>query len=116
MVIINHEEITQLAFKIYCDNWPLDDVIWQLAEVSLFILKNFKVKADTMIQELIATSTIDELKPLVQNQKIIRPSKDEITDLAQRIYYQNNERSKLHWFLAEKLLLWKQVKELLPHP
>ncbi len=115
MVIIKYEEITQLAFKIYCDNWPLDDVIWQLAEVSLYILKNFKVKSDSMIQELIATSTIDELKPLVQNQKLIRPTKEEIKDLAQRIYDQSNERSKLHWFLAEKLLLWKQVKELLIH-
>ena len=47
------------------------------------------------------------------NGEIIKPSEDEIREIAEIIYHENPPKSQLDWFIAEKSLLLDEIKKLI---
>jgi hypothetical protein len=114
MPYLDKTKITSLAFRLYRAKFPLEDIIWYLAEISLLLLKNFTIivgqqySPSSFNAMQIAVLLIHDLKPPNRMGEFVYPTSDEITTVASGIYLQNYELEKLHWFLAEKMLLWEK--------
>ena len=104
------EEVTSLAFKIYKENVSLDKSIWRLAQLCVIINKNIKNGYDIKPLET------DNLVLLIREDvdgALIKASEDEIRDVAEIIYHENPSKSQLDWYIAEKTLLIKEIKEII---
>ncbi len=104
------EDVTRLAFKIYKENENLDKSIWRLAQLCVIINKNIKNGYD------IEPLETDNLVLLIREDVdgvLIKASEDEIRDVAEIIYHESPSKSCLDWYIAEKTLLLKEIKEII---
>ena len=104
------EEITELAYRRYKSGESYEKSIWYLAYYTLKINKN--IKNGGSIQPLETDNLVLLLNDNI-NGSLLEPGEEEIRDLAEYIYYEHPEKSKLHWFIAEKLLLLKEIEDIL---
>ncbi len=104
------EDVTKLAFKIYKEGEALEKSIWRLAELCVVINKNIKNGYD------IAPLETDNLVLLIRedvNGQLLKPSEDEIREVAEIIYHENPSRSQLDWYIAEKQLLLQELQKII---
>jgi len=104
------EEVTRLAYKRYKSKEPYDKSVWYLAELCVTINKNVKNGYD--IQPLETDNLVLLLRNKV-NGELIKPTEEEISDLAEIIYHETPTKSQLNWFIAEKALLLEEIKKIL---
>ena len=104
------EDVEILAYKRYTSGEDYDKSVWFLAELVVKILKNVKNGDDIKPLET------DNLVLLLQdnvNGELINPNNDEIKELAEVIYHEHPEKSKLHFFIAEKQLLLSEISKVI---
>lgn len=104
------EDVEVLAFQRYKTGENYEKSVWYLAELCVTINKNVKNGYDIKPLET------DNLVLLIRedvNGEIIMPPGEEIKELAETIYQEHPERSKLHWFVAEKQLLLEEIKKII---
>ena len=104
------EDVEILAYQRYTSGEDYDKSVWYLAELLVKILKNVKNGDD--IKPLETDNLVLLLNENV-NGELIEPTKDEIKEIAEIIYYQHPEKSKLHFFVAEKQLLLNEIKKVI---
>jgi len=108
--VFTKEDVEVLAFQRYKTGENYEKSVWYLAELCVTINKNVKNGYDIKPLET------DNLVLLIRedvNGEIIMPPEEEITELAETIYQEHPERSKLHWFIAEKQLLLGEIKKII---
>jgi hypothetical protein len=104
------EDVTRLAFKIYKENASREKSIWRLAHLCVTINKNVKNGYDIKPLET------DNLVLLIREDvdgALIKPTEDEIRDVAEIIYHENPSKSQLDWYLAEKQLLLDEINNII---
>ena len=104
------EDVEVLAYQRYTSGEEYDKSVWYLAELVVKILKNVKNSDD------IKPFETDNLVLLLHdnvNGELIQPSKDEIKEFAEVIYNEHPEKSKLHFFIAEKQLLLSEIRKVI---
>ena len=104
------EDVEILAYQRYTSGEDYDKSVWFLAELVVKILKNVKNGDDIKPLET------DNLVLLLQdnvNGVLIKPNNDEIKELAEVIYNEHPEKSKLHFFIAEKQLLLSEISKVI---
>ncbi len=104
------EDVEILAYQRYVTNEDYDKSVWFLAELVVKILKNIKNGGD------IKPFETDNLVLLINdsvNGELLEPSNDEIKELAELIYNEHPEKSKLHFFIAEKQLLLSEIRKVI---
>ena len=104
------EDVTKLAYRRYKSKESYDDSIWYLAELCVTINKNIKNGYD--IQPLETDNLVLLIRENV-NGEVIKPTEKEVKEIAERISSEHPEKSKLHWFIAEKTLLLKEIEKLI---
>lgn len=104
------DDVTEFAFKRYKSNEPYEISVWYLAELCVTINKNIRNGYD--IQPLETDNLVLLLNDEV-NGIIITASEAEIREVAEIIYHEHPEKSKLNWFIAEKSLLLEEIKNIL---
>ncbi len=111
MVKISQESIEILAYKLYKLNEPYENMIWRLAELCE-TLKRTLASADCSVETIEALELANVVRDKIKTLKIIYPTEAEIRPAADALYHQQPERSKLHWFIAEKTLLLQKLIEI----
>ncbi len=104
------EDVEILAYQRYTSGEDYDKSVWYLAELVVKILKNVKNGYD--IKPLETDNLVLLLNENV-NGDLIEPTEDDIKDFAKIIYYEHPEKSKLHFFIAEKQLLLEEIKRVI---
>ncbi len=104
------EDVEILAYQRYTSGEDYDKSVWYLAELVVKILKNVKNGDD--IKPLETDNLVLLLNDNV-NGELIEPPKDEIKEIAEDIYHKHPEKSKLHFFIAEKQLLLGEIKKVI---
>ncbi len=104
------EDVTRMAFKRYKSKESYEKSVWYLAELCVTINKNVKNGFD--IQPLETDNLVLLIRDDV-NGEIINPTEEEISEIAETIYHEHPEKSRLHWFIAEKVLLLDEIKNIL---
>jgi len=107
--LFTKEDVEILAYQRYTSGEDYDKSVWYLAELVVKILKNVKNGDD--IKPLETDNLILLLTENV-NGELIEPTKDEIKEFAKVIYHEHPEKSKLHFFIAEKQLLLQEIKKV----
>ena len=103
------EEIEILAYQRYKTGENYDKSVWYLAELCVKINKNVKNGYD--IKPLETDNLLLLLNENVDGE-LIAPTIDEIKELAKFISNAHPEKSKLHFFIAEKQLLLEEIKKI----
>jgi hypothetical protein len=111
---IDREEIEILAYRLYKQDQPYDGMVWRLAELLKIIQMNIDLpeKQENWC-DLNAFKTLGDLKAHLKNKTILMPTEDEVRPLAKTLYSYRPEKSKLHWFIAEKTLILEKLKDLI---
>ena len=104
------EEVEVLAYRRYASSETYDKSVWYFAELVVKILKNVKNGGD--IKPFEADNLVLLLNDNVDGE-LIEPTKDEIKELAEVIYDEHPEKSKLHFFIAEKQLLLREIRKVI---
>ena len=104
------EDVEILAYQRYTSGEDYDKSVWFFAELVVKILKNVKNGYD--IKPLETDNFVLLLNDNV-NGELIEPTKDEIKELAEVIYNEHPEKSKLHFFIAEKQLLLSEIRKVI---
>jgi len=104
------EDVEVLAYQRYKSGEEYEKSIWYLAELCVTINKNIKNGYD--IKPLETDNLVLLLNENV-NGELIQPTEDEIKSLAETIYSEHPEKSKLHFFIAEKQLLLEEIYNVL---
>jgi len=108
--LFSKEDVEILAYQRYKTDEPYEKSLWYLAELCVTINKNVKNGFDIKPLET------DNLVLLIRedvNGELIKPTEGEIRELAEVIYSEHPEKSKLNWFIAEKQLLLSEIKKLI---
>ena len=108
---IPKEDIEVLAFRLYKADGPYDNMIWRLAELCETLKKTFDA-ANCDVDPVQALEIANVVRDKLEDLKIIRPTEDEIRASAEKIYTEHPEKSKLHWFIAEKTILLDKLIEI----
>ena len=103
-------DVTKLAYRRYKSKESYDDQVWQLDELCVTINKNIKNGYD--IKPLETDNSVFLIRENV-NGEVIQPIKEEVKELAEIISSEHPEKSKLHWFIAEKQLLLQEIEEII---
>ena len=104
------EDVEILAYQRYTSGEDYEKSVWYLAELVVKILKNVKNGYDIKPLE---TDNLVLLLDENVNGGLIEPTQDEIKELAEVIYTEHPEKSKLHFFIAEKQLLLEEIKKVI---
>jgi len=104
------EDVEILAYQRYNSGEDYDKSVWYFAELVVKILKNVKNGYD--IKPLETDNLVLLLNDNVDGE-LIEPTKDEIKELAEVIYHEHPEKSKLHFFIAEKQLLLREIRKVI---
>ncbi|MFX1257487.1 MAG: hypothetical protein ACFFAN_06495 [Promethearchaeota archaeon] len=104
------EDVEILAYRRYKSKESYEKSVWYLAELCCVINKN--IKNSNSIQPLETDNLVLLLKENVDGE-ILTADEKEIKDLAEIIYKEHPEKSKLHWFIAEKTLLLEEIKNII---
>jgi len=108
--LFTKDEVEVLAYRRYTSGESYDKSVWYLAELVVKILKNVKNGYD--IKPLETDNLVLLLNENV-NGELIEPTNDEVKELSKIIYHEHPEKSKLHFFIAEKQLLLEEIKKVL---
>jgi len=108
--LFTKEDVEILAYQRYTSGEDYDKSVWFFAELVVKILKNVKNGYD--IKPLETENLVLLLNDNV-NGELIEPTKDEIKELAEVIYNEHPEKSKLHFFIAEKQLLLSEIRKVI---
>jgi hypothetical protein len=108
--VFTKEDVEVLAYQRYKSGEDYEKSIWYLAELCVAINKNVKNGYD--IKPLETDNLVLLLNENV-NGKLIQPAEEEIKELAEAIYQEHPEKSKLHFFIAEKQLLLEEIEKIL---
>ena len=103
------EDVEILAYQRYKTGEDYDNSVWFLAELCVKI--NINVKNGHDIKPLETDNLVLLLNENV-NGVLLTPAKDKIKELAEFIYNVHPEKSKLHFFIAEKQLLLKEISNI----
>lgn len=109
-MLVTEEEIEILAFRLYKEKNSYEKMIWHLAELCKTIQININSNTEDEWCDLNAFKTIGEIKAQMKYKTIIDPTKDQIEPIAKKLYNYKPEISKLNWFIAEKMILLKKIK------
>lgn len=104
------EDVEILAYQRYTSGEDYDKSVWYLAELVVKILKNVKNGYD------IKPFETDNLVLLLHddvNGELLDPNESEIKELSEVIYNEHPEKSKLHFFIAEKQLLLYEIRKVI---
>jgi len=104
------EEVTNLAFKRYKAHESYEKSVWYLSELCVTINKNVIDGYD--IQPLESDNIVMLIREDV-NGEIIKPTQEEIAEIAEIIYHENAPHSEIIWFIAEKTLLLKDIENII---
>ncbi len=104
------EDVEILAYQRYTSGEDYDKSVWFLAEIVVKILKNVKNGGD--IRPLETDNLVLLLNDSV-NGELIEPNKEEIKEYAELLYDEHPEKSKLHFFIAEKQLLLDEIRKVI---
>ena len=104
------EDVEILAYQRYTSGEDYDKSVWFLAELVVKILKNVKNGYD--IKPLETDNLVLLLSDNVDGE-LIEPNKGEVKELAEVIYNEHPEKSKLHFFIAEKQLLLNEIRKVI---
>lgn len=104
------EDIEVLAYRRYKSRETYEKSVWYLAELVSTINKN--IRNAESIRPLETDNLVLLLKDNI-NGGLIQPSREEIEELSEKIYKSHPEKSKLHWFIAEKSLLLDEIKQII---
>jgi len=108
--VFTKEEVEVLAYRRYASSETYNKSVWYFAELVVKILKNVKNGGD--IKPFEADNLVLLLNDNVDGE-LIEPTKDEIKELAEVIYNEHPEKSKLHFFIAEKQLLLREIRKVI---
>src|SRR5271157_4800357 len=108
---IPKDDIEILAFRLYKADEPYDNMIWRLAELCETLKKTFDA-ASCDVDPVQALEIANVVRDKLQDLKIIRPTEEEIRVSAEKIFAEHPEKSKLHWFIAEKTILLDKLIEI----
>jgi hypothetical protein len=108
--MFSKEEVQILAYRLYKKNDPYDVAIWKLAELCVTINRNIENGYD--IKPLESDNVVLLLRDHI-NGELLVPEEDEIRKVAEIIYSEQPERSKLNFYIAEKTLLLQEVKNVI---
>ena len=108
--MFSKEDVEILAYQRYKVDEPYEKSIWYLAELVVTINKNVKNGYDIKPLET------DNLVLLIREDvdgELLKPLDTEIRDVAEIIFNEHPEKSKLNWFIAEKQLLLREITKLI---
>ena len=108
--MFSKEDVEILAYQRYKVDEPYEKSIWYLAELVVTINKNVKNGYDIKPLET------DNLVLLIREDvdgELLKPLDTEIRDVAEIIFNEHPEKSKLNWFIAEKQLLLREITRLI---
>jgi len=108
--LFTKEDVEILAYQRYTSGEEYDKSVWYLAELVVKILKN--VKNGDVIKPFETDNLILILHDDV-NGELIQPTNTEIKKFAEVIYNEHPEKSKLHFFIAEKQLLLSEIRKVI---
>jgi len=108
--LFTKEDVEILAYQRYTSGENYDKSVWYLAEIVVKILKNVKNGYD--IKPLETDNLVLLLNDTV-NGELIEPTKEEIKEFAELLYNEHPEKSKLHFFIAEKQLLLDEIRKVI---
>ena len=108
--VFTKEDVEVLAYQRYKSGEDYEKSVWYLAELCVTINKNVKNGYD--IKPLETDNLVLLLNENV-NGVLIQPTEEEIKELAEVIYQEHPEKSKLHFFIAEKQLLLEEINKIL---
>lgn len=104
------EDISILAFQRYRSGESYEKSVYYLAEMVCKINKN--LKNGNQIEALETDNLVLLLRDDI-NGALLEPDRENVEDLAEYIYHQRPEKSKLHWYCAEKELLLKEIERII---
>ena len=104
------EDVEILAYQRYTSGENYDKSVWYLAELVVKILKNVKNGYD--IKPLETDNLVLLLNDNI-NGGLIEPNEEEIKEFAELLYNEHPEKSKLHFFIAEKQLLLDEIRKVI---
>lgn len=104
------EEVEIFAYRRYKSGESYEKSIWYLAELCVTINKNIINGYD--IKPLETDNLVLLIRPDVNGQ-IISPNEEEVREVADIIYHENPPKSQIDWFIAEKSLLFDEIKRIL---
>lgn len=113
--LIPHEEISVLALRLYRKNEKYDKMIYRLAKLCKILQMNLDLNGcqDDVWVDVNVFQTLDEMKSRLRHETLMEPSEEEIQELAKVLKEYQPEKSKLHWFIAEKTLVLEKMKAIL---
>ncbi|MHA1340053.1 MAG: hypothetical protein ACTSRZ_07575 [Promethearchaeota archaeon] len=114
MVELPEEEIEILAYRLYKQNMSYEECIWKLAELCKTIQLNIQTPNGDEWCNLNAFKTVSDIKDHLINGGMKYPTYEQVKPLAEKLAQYHPELSKLHWYIAEKMLVIKKLKEWLP--
>lgn len=104
------EDVEVLAFQRYKSGEGYEKSVYYLAQLCVIINKNVKNGYDIKPLET------DNLVLLIRedvNGELLEATEEEVKEVAEIIYNEHPEKSKLHWFIAEKQLLLEEIKKII---
>ncbi len=104
------EDVEILAYQRYKSGEDYEKSVWYLAELCVKINKNTRNSLD--FKPLETDNLVILLNENVDG-VLIEPTEEEVKDMAEVIYSEHPEKSKLHFFIAEKQLLLEEIKKVL---
>ena len=112
--LIAHEDISVAALRLYRKNEKYDNLIYQLAKLCKTLQLNLDIKecADNAWVDVNIFSSVDEMRSRLRHDKFKNPSEEEIKKLVKTLKEYKPEKSKLHWFIAEKMLVVEKLMTL----
>ena len=106
--MFSKEDVEILAYQRYKTNESYEKSVWYLAELCVNINKNVRNGYD--IKPLETDNIVLLIRDDVDGQ-LIEPNVEEIREVAETIYKEAPPKSQLDWFIAEKLLLFQEIKK-----
>ncbi|TFG17097.1 MAG: hypothetical protein EU533_08545 [Promethearchaeota archaeon] len=106
--MFSKEDVEILAYQRYKSNESYEKSVWYLAELCVKINKNVRNGYD--IKPLETDNVVLLIRDDVDGQ-LIPPSVEEIREVAEIIYKEAPPKSQLDWFIAEKSLLYREIKK-----
>jgi len=113
--LIPHEEISVLALRLYRQKIDYDEMIFRLARLCKTLQLNLDLDGsqDDAWFDVNVFKTVDEMKTRMKGATLLEPSEAEVKKLAEILKEDQPEKSKLHWFIAEKTLVLEKLKSTL---
>jgi hypothetical protein len=105
LIQVDMDKIREMAYLISQEPNSYDDLIWFLAEAELRLRSAFMLGRLYKQDEEIPTVEVDP------NLIVDQPSEEEIRVLAEDLAKKQITLQELHWFIAERRLIYNSVKQ-----